>query len=144
MIRFCFTKRVTGFTTALLVTTSGFIRRDFTSHIKGAKESALSRYRLSDNYLRFYLKYIEKNKNKIANHHFDRMALSALPGHESIMGLQFENLVLNNRAFIWEKLHLSPEMIVADNPYFQKAQVRKKGCLQKLAGVTLRILFLKK
>lgn len=44
------------------------------------------------------------------------------------MGLQFENLVLNNREFIWRKLRLHPEDIVTDNPYFQRPQLRMKGC----------------
>lgn len=107
---------------------SGFVRRDYTWNVKGPKESKLGRYRLSDNYLRFYLKYIEKNKNKIVNKHFDGKSLSALPGLSSIMGLQFENLVLNNRSFIWKKLNIYPQDIVTDNPYFQRQQVRKKGC----------------
>ncbi len=107
---------------------SGFIRRDYTWNVKGPKESKLSRYRLSDNYLRFYLKYIEKNKNKIASKHFNSKSLSTLPGLDSIMGLQFENLVLNNRSFIWKKLNIYPEDIVTDNPYFQRQQLRKMGC----------------
>ncbi len=107
---------------------SGLIKRDNTWNVKDGKESSLSRYRLSDNYLRFYLKYIEKNKNKIETKHFEKQALSALPGFNSIMGLQFENLVLNNRDFIWKKLHLYPTDIVTDNPYFQRPQLRKKGC----------------
>ena len=37
---------------------SGFIRRDYTWHLKTGKRSKLSHYRISDNYLRFYLKYI--------------------------------------------------------------------------------------
>ncbi len=107
---------------------SGFIRRDYTWNIRDGKESILSHYRLSDNYLRFYLKYIDKNKMKIEGGYFESTALSALPGYESIMGLQFENLVLNNRSFIWQQLHLHPSDIVTNNPYFQRAQLRKKGC----------------
>jgi len=110
------------------LTQSGFIRRDYTWNVKEGNESSLSRYRLSDNYLRFYLKYIEKNKNKIETKHFDNQSLSALPGYASIMGLQFENMVLNNREFIWKKLHIHPGEIITDNPYFQRAQLRKKGC----------------
>lgn len=110
------------------LTQSGFIRRDYTWNVKDGKESILSRYRLSDNYLRFYLKYIEKNKNKIETKHFDNQSLSMLPGFGSIMGLQFENMVLNNREFIWKKLHVYPGDIITDNPYFQRAQLRKKGC----------------
>ena len=107
---------------------SGFIRRDHTWNVKAGKESSLSRYRLSDNYLRFYLKYIDKNKNKISAKRFDDSSLSTLPGFASIMGLQFENLVLNNRDFIWKKLNLHSTDIVTDNPYFQRPQLRKKGC----------------
>jgi len=107
---------------------SGFVRRDYTWKVRDGKESILSRYRLSDNYLRFYLKYIEKNKNKIIAGHFERQSLSALSGFTAIMGLQFENLVLNNRGLIWQKLNLYPEDILSNNPYFQRAKLRKKGC----------------
>lgn len=107
---------------------SGFIRRDHTWNIREGKESILSHYRLSDNYLRFYLKYIEKNKNKIEGGYFENNALSSLSGFETIMGLQFENLVLNNRDFIWKCLHIYPADIVSNNPYFQRPQQRKKGC----------------
>lgn len=106
----------------------GFIRRDHTWNVKAGTASILSRYRLSDNYLRFYLKYIDKNKTKIERRHFECQSLSSLPGFASIMGLQFENLVLNNRDFIWKKLNLYPMDIVTDNPYFQRPQLRKKGC----------------
>ncbi len=108
--------------------TSGFVKRDFTWNIKSHVESKLSHYRLSDNYLRFYLKYIEKNKTKIEGDHFTNKSLATLPSLDSIMGLQFENLVLNNRSFIWKNLNLHPEDIITDNPYFQRPQLRKKGC----------------
>ncbi len=107
---------------------SGFISRDYTWHIKGGKESALSKYRLSDNYVRFYLKYIFPNKNKIISGHFEDQSAMALPGWESIMGLQFENLILNNRHLIIEKLRLSSDSIVADNPFFQRKTVKTPGC----------------
>lgn len=108
--------------------TSGFVSRDFTWAIKNGRNSKLSHYRLSDNYLRFYLKYIEKNIKKIEEGFFEDRPLSVLPGLDSIMGLQFENLVLNNRKFIWQKLNIYPEDIITDNPYFQRAGSRKKGC----------------
>lgn len=107
---------------------SGFISRDYTWNVRDGKESILSHYRLSDNYLRFYLKYIDKNKNKIEGGFFEDNALSLLPGFDSIMGLQFENLVLNNRSYIWKKLYLYPAEIVTNNPYFQRQQIKKKGC----------------
>lgn len=72
--------------------------------------SKLSRYRLCDNYLRFYLRYIEPNTLNILK---DRDALPR--GIASIMGLQFENLVLNNTKRIQKILSISPEDIVVDN-----------------------------
>ncbi len=107
---------------------SGFIRRDFTWNLKDKTESRLSHYRLSDNYIRFYLKYVEKNKGKIETGHFNDRSLSAFPSWESIMGLQFENLVLNNRDFIWKNLNLSPYDIVTDNPFFQRKTQKVAGC----------------
>lgn len=118
--------RLSDYLSALVL--SGFVKRDFTWSIKGAKESRLSHYRLSDNYLRFYLKYIEPNRNRIEGRHFEGLPLSTLVGIDAIMGFQFENLVLNNRDFIWKKLHLYPADIVSNNPYFQREQLRKKSC----------------
>jgi AAA+ ATPase superfamily predicted ATPase len=107
---------------------AGFIRRDFTWNIKDNQVSNLSYYRLSDNYVRFYLKYIEKNRERIESGHFANRSLSSLPGWTSIIGLQFENLVLNNREFIWKKLNINPEDIVSDNPFFQRKTAKVAGC----------------
>ncbi len=76
---------------------AGFVKRDFTWNLGSGKERKLSRYRLSDNYLRFYLKYIAPNRSKIEKDGFSDSMLSRLPAWEGIMGLQFENLVIHNR-----------------------------------------------
>jgi AAA+ ATPase superfamily predicted ATPase len=108
--------------------TSGFIKRDYVWKIKNNTESKLSYYRLKDNYLRFYLKYIEPNKGKIENGHFNDKALSTMPAFDSIMGLQFENLILNNRHLILKKLNIDPVDVVNDQPYFQRPQKKVRGC----------------
>ena len=51
-----------------------------------------------------------------------------MPGWGSIIGLQFENLVLNNREFVLDQLHLRREVVIRDNPYFQRASKGKQGC----------------
>ncbi len=51
-----------------------------------------------------------------------------MPGWETIMGLQFENLVINNRHDIYRLLNLRAEDIVYDNPFFQNKTSRQKGC----------------
>ncbi len=110
------------------LTLSGYIEKDYTWSIKTGRESRLAHYRLSDNYLRFYFKSIEPNKNKIEKGHFIRATLNILPGWESMVGLQFENLVLNNRYLILQHLRLAPTDIVYDNPYFQRKNTKQKGC----------------
>ena len=70
-----------------------FIRRDYSWNIKDGEDSKLSKYRLQDNYLRFYLKYIKKNLGKINRGLFSFRSLALLPEWNSIIGFQFENLV---------------------------------------------------
>jgi len=107
---------------------SGFLSRDYTWNIRDAKESKLSRYRIKDNYIRFYLKYIHPNAGKIQKGHFEEYSLSSLSGWNTIMGFQFENLILSNRKWIIEKLGLKSEEILGDNPFFQSRTKRHKSC----------------
>lgn len=103
--------------------TAGFVSHDFTWNLKTGIDSKLSHYRLKDNYLRFYLKYINPNKKKIEKH-----ALKLLPQWQSVMGLQFENLVLNNRKSVQQILGIDPSEIVNDNPFFQRKTKDRPGC----------------
>ena len=107
---------------------AGFVNRDYTWHLKDGKDAKLSKFRLRDNYLRFYLKYIQKYKTKIERNAFDFKSLYALPGWDAIIALQFENLVLNNRHFLWEKLSIRSEDILSENPFFQHKTATQLGC----------------
>lgn len=107
---------------------SAFIRRDFTWQLKSGNTSKFSQYRISDNYLRFYLKYIAPNKEKISRNAFTEHSLTLMPSWDGIMGLQFENLVLNNRQSIMELLQIKPDDVIYDNPYFQHKTLRQEGC----------------
>ena len=107
---------------------AGFISRDYTWNIKVGLDSKLSKYRLKDNYLRFYLKYIEKNLMKINRSTYDLKSLSSLPEWPTMMGLQCENLVLNNRKKIHTILGINSADIICENPYFQRATNRIRGC----------------
>ncbi len=102
---------------------TGYVARDYTWHLKTAKLSALSRYRLCDNYLRFYLRYILPNKARIK-----KGRMLAAPAWYAIMGLQFENLVINNFRLLDAALGIRPEEIVYDNPFFQKKTQLQLGC----------------
>ena len=54
--------------------------------------------------------------------------MNGLAGFSSIMGLQFENLVLNNRQFILKQLNISADDVITENPYFQSKTSRYQGC----------------
>ena len=54
--------------------------------------------------------------------------LENMKGWETIMGLQFENLVLSNLNLLIKKLNIPPESIVSAAPYFQKKTLRKEAC----------------
>ena len=107
---------------------AGFIAEDGTWNLKSKKISQLKKFRLRDNYLRFYLKYIEPNKEKILKCLFRTGSLSNFSGWETIIGLQFENLVLNNLKGLCEILQIGTQDIVMAGPFFQRATKRNKGC----------------
>lgn len=106
---------------------AGFIARDYVFDSSGKKTGA-SRYRLRDNYIRFYLKYVEPKKILIEKGVYQDLALENVPGWYSIMGLQFQNLVHNNLLTILKLLKIPHESIVSAAPYFQNATKRKKAC----------------
>ncbi len=107
---------------------SGFIRRDYAWSIKTGATSQLSRYRLRDNYLRFYLKYIEPRLDQIDKQQYLDVSLANLKGFETVIGLQIENLILNNRRLLHRAMEIDPNTIVNDNPYFQNATTKQQGC----------------
>lgn len=104
----------------------GFISRDYVSG--GANIRNLSRYRLKDNYMRFYLKYVEPKKQLIEQQLYSDIPIETLPGWDSIMGLQFENLVLNNIPLLVKHLNINPASIISASPYFQRKTQRQQAC----------------
>ena len=78
-------------------------------------------YRLNDNYSRFYLRYIEPAKESIDRGTFAFGSLDGLEGWDSVMGLQFENLVLANLAGLVVMLGLGNVQIVSAAPYRRQA-----------------------
>lgn len=107
---------------------AGFIQRDFTWTFQTKTLNKVSKYRLSDNYVRFYLKYIEGRKPSIDQELLENAHLTSLPGWHTIMGLQIENLVLNNKKSILKALKIPPEIVINQGPYFQRKTERIQGC----------------
>ncbi|MBF0105523.1 MAG: AAA family ATPase [Deltaproteobacteria bacterium] len=105
---------------------TGFVTRDYTWDVKTTQPSKLSEYRLSDNYIRFYLKHIEPNKQKIIS----RDVASLPTAWSVILGLQFENLVLSpkNRTGLYRLLDIPENEVIWANPYFQTQRKSQKKC----------------
>jgi len=113
----------------LVLELSGFLSRDYI-FIPTGKKTKISRYRLKDNYLRFYLKYIEPIRDKIEQIQIPIQNVDHLSHWNAIAGIQFENLVLNNLPEIIQKLDLSPSSIISASPYIQRKKTRNKGACQ--------------
>lgn len=107
---------------------AGFITQHYQWSLQSGRPSKFSLYRLSDPYIRFYLKYIEPNILKISQNSFEDLVLSGLPGWDAMMGFQVESLLLKNRPLLLQSLNVAAADIVADNPYFQRTTSRHKGC----------------
>lgn len=122
---------------------AGFIRRNFNWSLISGDTSKISKYTISDNYCRFYLKYIKPNQQKIIDNIFPDKDLQFLPGWESIMGFQFENLILNNKDLIYNLLDIDKRDIIADGPYFQtKTQTRNACQIDYLIQTRFNTLYL--
>ncbi len=110
-----------------MLAASGMIARDFAWDTSGRK-TALSRYRIRDNYLRFYLRYIDREKDKIERGLYRDVHLDNLVKWDAIMGYQFENLILNNLGTVVKHLDITPESIVSASPYLQHKTRRHEAC----------------
>lgn len=108
---------------------AGFLSRDVAFNPITAKNRPRTlRYRICDNYLRFYLKYIEPVTEQVRKGLYRRTPLEAFQAWDSIVGLQFENLVLGNLALIVERIGLSNVPVLNAGPYFQARTARRPGC----------------
>lgn len=122
---------------------ANYVKKTFIWDIKTGENSKLAKYRLIDNYLRFYFRCILPNLHKINKKQYTQVTVSQLPGWKTIQGLQFENLVLNNRDLVIKELNINPADIIMDDPYFQTKTARQSGCqIDYLIQTKLKTLFM--
>jgi len=102
------------------------------------------RFRLKDNYSRFYLKYIEPVKTMIDDGRYEFMSLDTLEGWNVVMGLQFENLVVNNYGALIPHLHLTNVLLTSAAPYRKSPvpSLRQRGCQIDLLIQSRRTLYI--
>lgn len=95
------------------------------------KSRLLDRYRIRDNYTRFYLRFIAPYSAMIRGGAFKFASLDALPGWDAVLGLQFENLVLNNVASLVGALGLERSLVLSAAPYrkvVRTGDANRGGC----------------
>lgn len=109
---------------------SGFVGSDEGRNPETGADVREKRFRIRDNYARFYLKYIEPVKRTIDMGGFDFHSLSELKGWDSVLGLAFENLVVNHYAEFLPRLGLSNTLLTSAAPYRKNANPKRKtrGC----------------
>ncbi len=86
------------------------------------------RYRICDNYVRFYLHTILPRRAMIEDGTYRFESLERLPGWESILGFQFENLVLGSLPLLVARLHLDKSRILSMAPYRKYSREGGRGC----------------
>lgn len=143
--------RVRGGSLSLALTelvSAGFLSKDVSPKLFGSLTTSRNspsrqlHYRLADNYLRFYLKYVEPYRDQIAKGRFRATSLESLDQWDAVMGLQFENLVLGNVDVILEELQIPRHTVTYAGPYRQNATQRQKGCQIDLLIRTRRSVYL--
>ena len=97
--------------------TAGFIAKANGLNPETGRRSRVDQYRIRDNYTRFFLKYVAPRIPEIEAGVFSFAGVELLPGWNAMMGLQFENLVINNFASLVPLLNLQGKLIVSAAPF---------------------------
>ena len=100
---------------------AGIVASDSGKNPENGKDARVVKYRLKDNYSRFYLKYIEPEKAAIDKGTFELGSFDRLDGWDSVMGLAFENLVLNNVRDLIVPLGFGSALVMSAAPYSRAA-----------------------
>ena len=124
------------------LTLAGFISANAGKNPETGRAVREVQYRLRDNYVRFYLKIIEPRKTAIQDGLFRFVSLEQLPGWEAIMGLQFENLVLNNIKALCPLIGLEGKLITSAAPYSRRRSDDSAGVQVDLLIQTPKSVYL--
>jgi AAA+ ATPase superfamily predicted ATPase len=122
---------------------AGFIRKErIFDPANGNTKARDHHFRLADNYLRFYLKYVAPAKDRIEKGLYQRVPLESLEAWDTLMGLQFETLILDNLEEILTRLGLRQRAVLNAGPYFQSKTLRREACQIDLLIRTRQSLYI--
>lgn len=122
---------------------SGMIRQEANWNLVSHETSAMKRrYRISDCYLRFYLKFLAPYREQIQKGLFQEKNVESNPRWDVFVGLQFENILLNNLEAIFKALELTTDKIENAGAFFQSKTLRTQACQIDLLIQTRNTLYL--
>ena len=107
---------------------SGFVRKYAVYAIGRSTPSRLHKYRIADNYSRFYLRYVDPLKDAIQQGLYATASLDQILRWDVILGLQFENLVIANLPALLRCLGIESSSVRSAAPYFQRRTNRHEAC----------------
>lgn len=107
---------------------AGFVQKQNLWSFKTNTHLKQSLYRICDPYMRFYLKVIEPQKNKIELNRFNNTSIEQLPGFDAHIGLQIEHLLLQNKNILINSIGINQADIIAHGPFRQSKTSSRKGC----------------
>lgn len=108
----------------------GFVSDDQGKNPETGEEARISKYRLKDNYTRFYLKYVLPHRGEIERGAFAYSSIEQLPEWNAVRGLQFENLIVNNFQEVIPFLGLGATIVESAAPYRNARKCGQKRGLQ--------------
>ena len=120
---------------------AGFVAKESNLNAVTGKPARIDRYRICDNYVRFYLHFIEPNRAAIDSGLFRFASMEQLKGWNSQLGYQFENLVVNHVGDLLEHLGIERSLVLSAAPYVQRGTKRGEGCQIDLLVQTHRTVF---
>ena len=120
---------------------AGFVARDSGLNPQTGEPLRVERYRVKDNYTRFYLRYVAPKRKAIEKGLFKFTSPAQLKGWDAMLGLQFENMILNHLEDILPRLGLERSMVLSAAPYLRRAGKGVKGCQIDLLVQTARTVF---
>ncbi len=122
---------------------AGFIRKDrFFDPSSGKTKPRDHQFRLADNYLRFHLKYVAPVREQVLKGLYQRTPLETLEAWDTIMGLQFETLILDSLDEILARLGLKNRAVLNAGPYAQGKTLRREACQIDLLIRTRQSLYI--
>jgi hypothetical protein len=121
----------------------GFVTDDPRINPETGERARTAKFRLRDNYTRFYLKYIAPRKMQIDMGAYRFVSLATLPDWNTVMGLQFENLIVNNAMSLLPFLHVGNVIVESAAPYrnLRRGAEEGGGCQIDLLIQTPRTVY---